>query len=97
MSICRSVVDNVFSKLIKSDAKNAVLIIPVSVATLNLILVVVIPATISIILQGNIDGAVFDRSTFAIFNPTMLPILNFLCLFEFSLKISFCRSIQSMP
>lgn len=93
-SIWRSEADKVSFKSTKSDAMNVAVITPVAVLNLYFIQSVVLPATRSIILQGSIDGAVLDRSTLAIFKPTISPTSKSFNLFKFRWKMPFWRSVK---
>jgi len=81
-SICLNSADTVSDKSIKSADENESVMIPCKLATLYKLLNDSSFVNISIILQGNIDGAVFDLSTSAIFKPTISPITKTFCFFK---------------
>jgi hypothetical protein len=75
-SICRNSAEIVSDKSMKSDDENKSVMIPCKLAILYKLLKDSSFVNISIILQGSIDGAIFDRSTSAIFKPTISPTRN---------------------
>lgn len=86
-------VDVVCVKSIKSAEVNAVEMIPSADAREYLFWWLFGLDAMRIILHGNIEGAVFDRSTLAIFTPTMSPIWNVFCFLRAWVSMPFCRSM----